>query len=212
MQEVHTQRPHHNAIGPCTVLLALWWGDIDWQWLSFKVWYLTLGHLCTSCGIPVSLRHRFRDFRIKGELCCSPPGRSFHSMILWVSAAYPERWHWGHFWGCIDRTALVTAGWHNSKQCLGIILMKWFALSAVYCSASHSILVLFRKIIVIRGTPSLFLQIVWKPSAIWHSKLRPHTGTATSSELSPYDTQQGFYLSVPWFSHFQRWLKLVEQP
>lgn len=66
-----------------------------------------------------------------------------------------------------------------------------------------SILVLFSKIIVIEGTPSLFLQIVWKPSvsAICHSKLHPHTGNATSSEQEPHDTQQSFYLSVPWFSY-----------
>lgn len=53
------------------------------------------------------------------------------------------------------------------------------------------------------GTPSLFLQIVWKPSAsaTWHSKLRPHAGTATGSEHGLHDTQKSFYLPVPWFSH-----------
>lgn len=59
------------------------------------------------------------------------------------------------------------------------------------------------------GTPSLFPQTVWKPSAIWHRGCA-HTCTAANSALG-HIISSTLYLFVPSFSHLQIWLNSHQQ-
>ena len=90
--------------------------------------------------------------------------------------------------------------WQSPKQCQGACSFS----GVDYQQHTAQLLVLFSELIVIRGSPSLFLQIVWKPpaSAIWHSKLHPHAGTATGVGMDHMTHTNPFTCLCPGFPVF----------